>query len=143
VTDTLSPSRPGSAACRASMALALVVAAASFVLAVLLTRTAWFRDAGEWHLRAVAAAAVLFPAAILLFAFGVQWAARGRPLAGLVAMAPLPAWVIGMHLTRIEMPANAAPGVEGTLVNAHLLVNDAWFALLMLQMQGVQPFGGA
>lgn len=123
--------------------LAAVVAAslASTALAVFLTRTAWFRvHDGAWHLRAVKASGVLLPVAVLLFALGVEWAIRKRPALALAALVPLPAWIASLHLTRMEAPAGAT---EAVLTNANLLVNDFWLALVMLQMQGIQPFGGA
>lgn len=120
----------------------IAVAAASIVLAFWLTQTAWFRTSdGMWHLRVVKASALLLPASILLFALGVEWAMKRRALIAVAALLPLPAWILGLHAMRVEPPLS--PGAEGVLANANLLVNDLWLGIVMMQMQGLQPFGGA
>ena len=120
----------------------IAIAAASIVLAFWLTRTAWFRTSdGMWHLRVLKASALLLPASILLFALGVEWAMKRRALIAVAALLPLPAWIVTLHMTHVE-PA-MSPGAEGVLSNANLLVNDLWLGIIMMQMQGLQPFGGA
>jgi hypothetical protein len=110
-----------------------VVSVASLGLAVVLTRTGLFLNHGELQIQAIEASLVLFPVALLLFAFGVQWAMRKRRALAILALLPLPAWIACLHLTR--------QGPQG-LENANLLVNDVWILLLGLQLQGVTLFGG-
>lgn len=128
--------------CKALHGAVGVLSVACAAVAFWLTRTDWFRSVdGEWHVRAVKAALVALPVSILLFAFGVQWLARRRPWPALAALLPLPIWIACLHLTRLEVPQGAQPGTEAALVNGNLLVNDAWMAIVISQMQGIAPFG--
>ena len=120
----------------------LTISAASIVVAFWLTRTAWFRTSdGMWHLRVVKASALLLPASILLFALGIEWAIKRRALIAVAALLPLPAWIITLHMTHVE--PSMSPGATAVLSNANILVKDLWLGIVMMQMQGLQPFGGA
>ena len=127
---------------RSALLIAVVAtSAASFALAAWLAQTAWFRHHdGTWHVRAVKASGLLLPAAILLFALGVEWALRKRWSLAVPALLPLCAWVVSLHRVGIETRDDGAAGV---LSNLNILVNDCWMAIIMMQMQGLRPFGAA
>lgn len=118
-----------SSACRTPrwlVGVVSVVSAAAVVLALFQTRTEWFKTMdtkGEWHKLVWESTAVLLPLAVLLFAFGVQWALRRRPSLAVPALLPLPAWIACLLLVD------------------SLLANDCWWAIIGMQLQGIQPFG--
>lgn len=115
---------------KSSVLKALCVALLSaFVVGITLldTRIVFLREA-ESDLLLVALnrlRLVLGPAAILLFAFGVQWATQRRFGRALLALPALPIW----SLVLIEVQTYTSASAWASLFLAHSL-------------RGLQPFGG-
>ena len=103
-----------------AVASLLVVAASVFATRVVFFRTS---DDGWWHARLLEASVVVGPLAVLLLAGSVHWAVRRRWALAALAAPAFPAWAL---LTW------AVPNI---------LANDTWVALVLMQMQGVHPFG--
>ena len=114
-----------------SRALALAVAVLSLAcigVAVVNASVGFFRESdpdGTWHVQLWNVSFVALPLAFLLFAFGVQCSARRRPVLAVAAMLPLVAWIGCIRI--IE----------------NVLANDVYVALVGLQFQGLNPFGGS
>lgn len=125
----MNDSSPGPQRCRGRLALTIAVAVVSLLSIVVVAaqaQTEWFRDhdaGGVWHVRVQDATLVLLPLSVLLFAFGVQWALRRRPLMAVLGLAPLVAWSAIL------------------LLRDGLLATDLYVAFAVAQMSGIQPFG--
>ena len=103
-----------------AMASLLVVAAAVFS-----TRVDFFRtsDDGWWHARLWDVSLVVGPLAVLLLAGAIHWGIRRKWALAALAAPAFPAWA----LLSCMVP--------------NILANDTWVALVLLQMQGLKPFG--
>lgn len=105
----------------------LALATASVLaLAVANGSTEWFRSseaAGRNLGRLWDASLVLLPLSILLFAGGVQWLVERRWVAAALALPALPAWVLAF------------------LLHDSMLAKNAFTLLVVLQLQGIDPFG--
>src|SRR5689334_21701785 len=78
---------------------------------------AWFKtspESGVWHVHLWDASMVVLPLSVLTFALGASLVARGRWVAGALALPALPAWC-AMFLMRDSV-----------------LANDGWIGLVAL-----------
>ena len=106
---------------------AVVIVALILVAATLgMTRIAFFKETdtdGFWHARILEVTLLLPPLAAIFFAHGVAWWRRGLRVRGLAALAAFPAWALVLFS-----------------VNT-VIANDFWWAIVGMQLQGMQPFG--
>lgn len=113
---------------RRSLVVNALLAAATLAVAgltLLDTRVEWLgaEAAPSWQELATQSPFLAGPAAVLLFAFGVQHAARRRLVAALACLPALPIW----SLCYVELPSFSG--------------NLYWAAIFLAPMQGIQPFG--
>lgn len=106
----------------AVLLVSLVLIAASMGM----TQVAFFKESdsdGFWHARIIEVTLLLTPVAAIFFAHGVAWWRRGLRVRGVAALAAFPAWALVLFS-----------------VNT-VIANDFWWAIVGMQLQGMQPFG--